>query len=215
MSRSTQQTDSETLVREAVEVIDRGGVVILPADTVYGLMGSIDHREAVERVYRIKQRPRHKPFGVFTHRDRLDEISRPNAAAREIAQAFWPGPTSLIVEKSARVPAWFSEKSSLLVLSARNGILAEVVARAKSPIFSSTCNLAGEVEATRVDQLEPFVDQVDFVGAVDGLDFIQKTSTIVNCLEDPPTVIRRGAVGVEILREVVPDLRVDTGALIQ
>lgn len=215
MNRLNKLTDPEALVREAVEVIDGGGVVILPADTVYGLMGSMDHRDAVERVYRIKQRPRHKPFGVFTNTERLDEVGVPNAAARQIAEAFWPGPASLIVEKSRRVPAWFSEEASLLVLSARNRILADIVARAKSPIFSSTCNVAGEAEAIQIDQLEPFVDHVDFVGAVEGMDFTRKTSTIINCLMDPPSVIRRGAVPIETVQRVVPDLQVDTGALIQ
>ena len=207
--------DPQTLVRRAVEVIDRGGVAILPADTVYGLMGSIDSREAVERVYRIKQRPRHKPFGVFTNQDRLDEVAVTNATARGIARRFWPGPTSLIVEKTDRVPDWFTEQSSLLVLSARNPVLAEIVARAKSPVFSTTCNMAGEAEATRIEQLAPFVDQVDLVGVIDGMEFTQKTSTIVNCLVDPPSVLRPGATDVDAIRGIVPRLRVDTSALIQ
>src|SRR5205085_6312307 len=89
----------------ALAAIARGGVVVIPTDTVYGLATRADNPAGIERIYELKGRPAEKPFqALVAGADALDELAEPTEAARRLANAFWPGPLTIIVTARAGAP---------------------------------------------------------------------------------------------------------------
>jgi len=93
------------MAEEIIAALERGGVVVIPTDTVYGLATRADNPAGIERIYDLKGRPADRPFQVLVAGvGALDELAEPSAAARKLAAAFWPGPLTIIVAASPRAP---------------------------------------------------------------------------------------------------------------
>ena len=212
-----QSEHRDNLIQRAVEIIENGGVVILPADTVYGIYGNALSEEAIERVYQIKGRKRGKPFGIVSTKSKVADVVELNPLSAELVERCWPAPISLIAPKNnATIPFFFSgAEAGLLVVSASNEVLAAIVERCRVPIFSTTCNLAGEDEARTPEDLDPFRPLVDLVIENDFFEFAGTPSTIVNTMGDQPIVIREGAYPVGQLMARIDGIKVDRNLLIQ
>jgi len=94
------QSPQEGIINEAAAVLQRGGLVIIPTETVYGIAANMLNQGALKRLYEIKQRPKDKPFSVH-----IEEKSKVENFAREIPPAayklmekFWPGPLTLVLK---------------------------------------------------------------------------------------------------------------------
>ncbi|WP_019505916.1 L-threonylcarbamoyladenylate synthase [Pleurocapsa sp. PCC 7319] len=207
--------EENKIIEKAVDVIKNRGVVILPADTVYGIFGGLFFPNAVERVYKIKGRERHKPFGICCTNTNVQDLSNLNPTARILMDHFWPGPLSIILNKKKVIPKLFTDNPTVLLLSPKNRILSEVVKRSSIPIFSTTCNFSGDEEITESRLLHPFKNLVDFIGTVDNFPFHLKVSTIVNCVQQPPKVVRCGAIEIQQIRNIIPTVEKDLDLLIR
>ncbi|OAD21260.1 Sua5/YciO/YrdC/YwlC family protein, partial [Candidatus Thiomargarita nelsonii] len=102
---------NEDGIRRAVNIVNNGGVVILPADTVYGFFCSAVRREAVERVYQSKQREKRKPFVIYTNKDKVSEVVELNEIAQHLINELWPKALSLILHKKAIIADWFTQNN--------------------------------------------------------------------------------------------------------
>lgn len=207
----------EKLINEAVRIIENGGVVILPADTVYGIFGNALNEQTIDRVYQIKGRKRGKPFGIVSSKTKVSGIVQMNAASTIVVNSCWPAAISLIAPKRTDViPAFFSgDEPGLLVVNAQNQVLSKIVEKCSVPIFSTTCNLAGETEAKTIEDLEPFRTKVDMVLENHYFDFKGRPSTIVNTMGEAPVLIREGAHSAVELGTQVKNLVINTSLLIQ
>lgn len=211
------QEKIEQLADQAVNIIENGGVVILPADTVYGIYGSAVNEDAINRVYAIKGRKRGKPFGIVSTKSKVTEVVELNDVSLSIIDNCWPAPISIIAQKKgSAIPEFFSgDEPGLLVVCAQNRLLAKVAENCRVPIFSTTCNLAGEDEAKTPSDLDPFRTLVDFVAENDFFEFEGNPSTIVNAMGERPTVIREGAYPTAKLEASIDGISVNTQMLIQ
>lgn len=208
--RTPKRPGLDGLINSASKIIAGGGVVVLPADTCYGIMGAATCREAWERAYAIKGRERHKPLGIVTTTGKLRQVAEPNATAESVVNALWPQPVSLIVRAAGSIPEWFTAPDrSLLVLTARNHILRGVAEACCEPIFTTTCNRSGEPEARAVAQLADVEREVDLVIADDTFAFDTQTTTTLDTLSFPPRIIRPGAVRDQDIAKLLPDVIID------
>ncbi len=91
----------EEVLREAAEIIHSGGLVIIPTETVYGIAANMLNRKAVERLARIKERPKDKPFSLHIYkRETVEEVgAQLSVVACKLMDAFWPGPLTLIFRR--------------------------------------------------------------------------------------------------------------------
>lgn len=210
-------TNKNEKITKAVEIIENGGVVILPADTVYGIYGNALDERSVERAFGIKGRKRSKPLGIVSSKNKISDVVELNDSTQDVINSCWPAPVSVIAPKKVgRIPEFFSGgEDGLLVVNAQNDILAEIVERTRVPIYSTTCNLAGEDEARTSEDLKPFQDLVDLVIENNSFEFAGTPSTIVNTMSEKPIVIREGSYPVDELISKVSDVSVDTKMLIQ
>lgn len=170
-------------IRKAVEVLKKDGLVIIPTDTVYGLACNADSSLAVERMYRLKQRARNKPFVIFVHDvDFLGELGiKVTPEIEELLCAFWPGAITFVFGKvAARIP---DHPIALAVLREFNG-----------PLAVTSANVSGRESPIDFSQIEPCI--LNGVGlAVDGGRCLcGGVSTIVDVSGVEPRILRDGAI---------------------
>lgn len=185
-------------VAEAVSVLAAGGVIGLPTETVYGLAADGLNPAAVARIFAIKGRPTAHPLILhLADASELDRYAREvPERARRLAAAFWPGPLTLILERSALVPdAVTGGRSTVALRVPGHPVALEVLRRFGGPLAAPSANRFGSVSpTTRAHVLADLGDDVPVVlegGACEvGLE-----STIVDLSRGAPRILRPGRVG--------------------
>lgn len=197
-------------IAEAAAVVSRGGLVAFPTETVYGLGADALDAGAVARVFAAKGRPAHDPVIVHV----LDAAGAARVAAAlppaalRLAAAFWPGPLTLVVPRGPAVPAIVAAGlDSVAIRAPAHPVARALIAAAGVPIAAPSANPFGRASPTTAAHVVADLgDRVDLV--LDGGPCpIGVESTVVDCLQDPPVVLRPGGVPIEALRVVEPGIR--------
>lgn len=190
----------------AAAVLRAGGLVAFPTETVYGLGASIAHADAVARVFEVKGRPVGHPLIVhLASADQLGSVAdSPGDMARELAAAFWPGPLTLVVRRTAAVPEVVTGgldtvgvrvPDHRLALDLLTGVGVGVAAPSANRFGRVSPTCAADVVADLGDLVEVVLDG--------GRCRVGVESTIVDVTGDSPVVLRPGGVSVDQLAAVL------------
>ncbi len=203
-------------VARAAEVLRNGGIVAIPTETVYGLAANALDPEAVAKIYEAKGRPSTNP--LIIHVTSLEDakqlaLSWP-IAAQNLAEAFWPGPLTVIVPKNPIVPDNATaglENVALRVPS--HPVMRAVIDAAGVPLAAPSANRSQAVSPTRAGHvLKSLGDKVDLIldaGTTQhGLE-----STVVDCTVVPPRILRPGPITHAELERVLGRVRTEEGSL--
>lgn len=181
---------------EAAELLKQGHLVVLPTDTLYGIGASAFNADAVARLYHVKQRPLHKGIPVLlADFSDLEKVVRhvPETAAAYIRR-FWPGPLTIILPKSAKLPVAISPNEGIAVRIPDNDMARALIRAAGGALAVTSANRSGQAPAQTADQA--LVELGGWVAAVldDGPSPMSVASTIVSCLGPHPKIVREGPV---------------------
>ncbi|HET8542277.1 MAG TPA: L-threonylcarbamoyladenylate synthase [Anaeromyxobacter sp.] len=148
---------TEARVREAADVLRRGGLVAYPTETFYGLGALARDAAAVERLARVKGRPDGKPLPLLAaDRAQAEEVALLGEAAARLAGAFWPGPLTLVLPARAGLPAAITAGTGTVGIRVPGGEIARALARlAGGAIVSTSANLSGEPPPAAAAELAP------------------------------------------------------------
>lgn len=194
----------------AATVLQRGGLVGIPTETVYGLAANAFDVAAVARVFEAKGRPTFDPLIVHLHdQAELPRVARAvPPAARELAGRFWPGPLTLVVPRQPAVPDLVtSGLDTVAVRIPEHPLARELIQRAGVPLAAPSANLFGRISPTTAahvaDQLGTRIDYI-----VDGGPCrVGVESTVVDCTgSGRPRLLRPGGVSLEELVAVIGPL---------
>ena len=194
----SETSPDSNVIRYAAEFISRGRVVGVPTDTFYGLAADPFNLRAVERVYEIKSRLRHKPLSLLIENvDQADEFARPLPDDFHLlARRFWPGPLTMIVPAASHLPLKVTANTGNVALRVPAAeIPLAVVRAAKIPITATSANLSGSVECTTAEEVRcQLEDRISLI--VDGGQSPRNiSSTIVHFREDGTwQILREGAI---------------------
>ena len=182
----------------AAAALAEGKLVAFPTETVYGLGANALDERAVARVYEAKGRPRFNPLIVHVA-ERADAMRLGifNNAAHALAEAFWPGPLTLVVPRAGNCPVSLLASAglgSLAIRMPRHDVARQLIATAGVPVVAPSANLSGRVSPTSAAHvLEGLAGRIDMV--LDGGPCeIGIESTVISCLEAQPQLLRLGAV---------------------
>lgn len=188
-------------------------VIAYPTETLYGFGGAVD-QESVQALIELKGRPRGKPFLLLIAGSAmLDRLGlHLTAGASSLAARHWPGALTLVLPGGERrVPAELrGPEGGVAVRWTPHKAVARLIDAYGDPITSTSANRPGTPPALAAQEIvEQWSDAVNS-GALMVLDGgtlqLSPPSTIVDCTTDPPRLIRRGAIGIDTLRESVPAL---------
>ena len=173
--------------RQAAEVLNRGGVVVIPTDTVYGLAARPDFEEAVDRLYTIKGREAKKPIALLASDvEAIGRFGYPiEGKARELAEKYWPGALTMVIGKEGfRIPDHAKTR--------------ELIAACGGVLRVTSANLSGRRPATDAPQaLRDVGLSADYV-VDDGVSPGGVPSTVVRVAADGSTeVLREGAISLK------------------
>lgn len=195
--RIYEENPNEREIRRVVDVLRGGGVIIYPTDTVYGIGCDITQAKAVERVARIKQIPVEKTNLSFICSDlsHLSDFTRPiSNQTFKLMKRCLPGPFTFILDANNNVPKYFKgKKKTVGIRVPDNRIITAIVRELGNPILSTSVHDDDEIiEYTTDPELihEKFGDLVDLV--VDGGFGGNLASTVVDCTNDVPEIVRQG-----------------------
>lgn len=203
-------------IQEAADLIRSGGLVAFPTETVYGLGGNALDAGAAEKIYAAKGRPSDNP--LIVHVSCMEEIfplvAEIPEKGRRLAEAFWPGPMTMIFRKSDRVP----EKTTggldtVAIRMPSDPVAGELIRRAGVPIAAPSANVSGRPSCTTAahvwQDLQGKIPMILDGGPVG----IGVESTIVDVTGEIPMLLRPGAITMEMLREIVGQVDVDPAVI--
>jgi L-threonylcarbamoyladenylate synthase len=196
-------------VERAITILKQGGTIACPTDTVYGVVAAINIEPAVERIYRIKGRPRSQALPILlADKSQMADVAKivPLVAWR-LADKFWPGALTLVLLKSESVPDIVTGGGKTVAVRMANHPMPIAIIRGLGvPIASTSANLSGHPSALTAEEVRTQIgDRVDMI--IDGgrcPGGIE--STIVDLSSQTPLILRRGAISPKEIEQVCPNL---------
>ena len=198
--------DPDSIAR-AADCLRRGGLVAFPTETVYGLGAHALDPAAVQRLFEAKGRPANDP--LIVHIPSFDQIAALTrhvpADARALADRFWPGPLTLVLERSGRVPDEVTAGLETVAIRIPSHPVARALLLAAGlPVAAPSANLFSRPSPTRAAHvLEDLDGRIDMV-LDGGVTEVGLESTVLDLAHGTPTVLRPGAITLDLLRTVVP-----------
>lgn len=210
------QNEAAEIIQTAAKILQEGGLVAFPTETVYGLGGNGLDSEACKKIYIAKGRPSDNPLILhISEFEELNPIVREiSPAAQKLMDAFWPGPLTMVFPKSEIVPAQATGGLDTVAVRFPNHPVARAIIRAAGlPIAAPSANSSGKPSPTRASHVEfdlnGKIEMIVDGGAAEwGLE-----STIVDVSGEVPMILRPGAVTKEMMEEVVGKVEIDPAIL--
>lgn len=198
----------QEVAAKAAEILQNGGLVSVPTETVYGLMGNAFSDEVSEKIFEAKGRPSDNPFIVhICDLVMLQSVVReiPESAV-QLARRFWPGPLTMIMYKNGSI----SDKATcgldtVAVRMPSNPVALAVIQASGLPLSGPSSNLSGRPSPTSaahvIDDLNGRIPLI-----IDGGPCtVGVESTVISLVGDVPTILRPGIISLEEIREILPD----------
>lgn len=203
---------TEESIEQAVAIIQNGGVVGLPTETVYGLGANAFDSSAVEKIFEAKGRPKDNP--MIVHVSSIDEVyplvKEFPEKARKLAEKYWPGPLTIIMPKSDKVPARTSGNlDTVAVRMPSHPVMRKVIERSGCPIAAPSANLSGSPSPTNAKYVFDDMDgRIELI--LDGGECeVGLESTVITLATEKPRLLRPGGITPEQLEEVLGEIVID------
>ena len=201
-------------LNKARYILKSGGLVALPTETVYGLAADMFNQEAFKSIFLVKKRPFSKALTVH-----VSEFSQVRILANSLCidaenliRKFWPGPLTVIVRASSKVPEYVTSGTGYIgIRFPKHETFKNVADRVGNPLVVTSANRSGGLSATKFEQVfEEFNGKVDAIfkeqkDTVQGLE-----STIVSFKEEVPKILRLGSVPYEKIKSVISKVKIET-----
>jgi len=183
-------------IEKGVKILRKGGVIAFPTDTVYGLGADAFNPTAVERIYEIKDRPKHRQLPLLVADvERLATLAEPiPEIAWFLARQFWPGGLTLVLPKTDSLPAYLASGSTIAVRVPNHPVCLALIQHLGNPIIGTSANISGQPAALTAEEVgQQLGGKIDFIingGKCPG----GKESTVVDITRESPIILRQGII---------------------
>ena len=220
MDTIIKKIEENNIDREAIkiasDILQRGGLVAIPTETVYGLAGDALSKEAAGKIYSAKGRPSDNP--LIVHISKIEDLyvvaEEVTDNALILAKAFWPGPLTMVLKKSDKVPK--STTGGLDTVAIRmpsHKVALEVIDKSGVYLAAPSANTSGRPSPTKashvIDDLSGKIDMIIDGGTVG----IGIESTIVDLTSDIPTILRPGYITQKMIEDAIGKTEIDKAIL--
>jgi tRNA threonylcarbamoyl adenosine modification protein (Sua5/YciO/YrdC/YwlC family) len=197
------------LVSYVAERIRAGNVLGMPTDTFYGLAADPFNLRAVEHIYDVKSRSKHKPLSLLIESvDQAEELTRPlSEDFYKLARKFWPGPLTMIVKAASRLPLKVTANTGNVALRVPAANIPLAVVRAAGlPVTATSANISGAAECTTAEGVREQLGKL-IPCIVDGGPAPRSVASTIVDLTDPAgwRVLREGAISTQEITEALAE----------
>lgn len=187
-------------VERICNVLESGGLVITPTDTVYGVMGDALNDDVIKKVFEVKKRPYSKPLILLM--DSIEMVCKYVSDISDIEEYvmnnFWPGLVTIILKKNDKVSNLITGgQNTVAIRIPDNHDLLEVIRRLGRPVISSSANITGSEVITNISMIEDELrNKIDYIE--DGGEIVSLSSTIIEFIDNELVVLRDGVLADKI-----------------
>ena len=187
--------------------LEKGGAVILPTETVYGLFAKALDEKAVDHVYQLKRCPRDKALNlnVASIDDILYFSKHQPAYLKNLVDAFLPGPLTIILEANDRVPYWVNSDLATVGFRMPSHPVTLDLIREFGPLIGPSANISGHASGVSFKEILKDFDQ-EVLGLEDDSFLTGKDSTILDLSGDKVKILRQGAITREDILTKIPEI---------
>ena len=186
-------------IKKICDVVESGGLVITPTDTVYGIMGDALNEDVIKKIFEVKKRPFSKPLLLLMDSIEMVEqyTDKISEKERKVIEKFWPGLVTIILKKNNKISDLITAGNDTVgIRIPDNKELLEIIRKLNRPIVSTSANITGTEVITSTKLLEKdLIDNIAYIE--DGGDIISESSTIIK-IDDRLNVLREGKLSDEI-----------------
>ena len=184
-------------LKEISEIIKKGGIVVFPTETVYGIGTNGLNKEAISKLYEVKKRPTTKPISLLVSSINMVDMVAQDITDMEykLMEKFFPGPLTIILKKKSIVPDNLTNNTDTIGIRMPDNIIArKLIEYANVPIATPSANISGKPSGTNINTImNDFKDKVDYY--IDGgKSKIGIGSTIVKIENGYPLILREGSI---------------------
>ena len=203
-------------ISRAAEILENGGIVAIPTETVYGLAASAYDEIAIKKVFEAKGRPQDNPLIVhIANMETLFEIACdiPETAIK-CAERFWPGPLTMVLPKTGKTAECVSAGlDTVAVRMPSHKVALDIIKKSGLALAAPSANTSGSPSPTTALHV-----QKDLDSKIDAIVFSSECavgveSTVISFACNPPRLLRPGAVTAEQLKEIIPNIIIDKAVL--
>ncbi len=197
-------------IRKAANIIRDGGVVAFPTETVYGLGCDTFNERAASEVYRMKRRPNSNP--LISHVLDVPMAKRVvigwDVRCQKLAEAFWPGPITLVLPRRAEVaPSSIGGRSTVAVRSPSHPVARQLLEAAGTPISAPSANRSGRLSPTRAEHVaEELSDEPELMILDGGPCVVGLESTVLDLSRARPIILRPGSITSEMMKPIIGEV---------
>ncbi len=204
--RVDEEKASIDALKPAIEAVRRGGVVVFPTETVYGVGADAFNRRAVRKIFEVKGRPADNPLIVHVcSMEQVENVAREiSDDAKKLMDAFWPGPLTVVLPKREEVPAEVTAGlDTVAVRMPSHRVALKLIEGCETPIAAPSANIAGKPSGTKAEHvMQDFYGKVDVI--IDSGDTpLGLESTVVKIEKDRVVVLRPGFITPEDIESVI------------
>ena len=193
-------------IEEAKKRLFRGELVIFPTETVYGIGANANNQKSIELIYKTKNRPINNP--LICHFANIEEIEKNftlNDKDYELANTFWPGPLTLILEKNnySKISSFVSNnKIDVGCRIPNNDIAQSLLSILDFPIAAPSANIATKTSVTSINDLDKDLKEIFYIDG--GTSVLGLESTVIKTTNDGCNVLRLGSLTIEEIKNKFP-----------
>jgi L-threonylcarbamoyladenylate synthase len=201
----------EEKLENAGKCIRNGGIVVFPTETVYGLGANSLDSNAVLKIFEAKGRPQDNPLIIHVSNFSIEKyVKKIPDIARKLMEKFWPGPLTIIMEKTDLVSSTTSAGLNTIgVRMPSNKIALKLIEYSGVPIAAPSANISGRPSPTNIQRcIEDLDGKIEYIIGGEECN-VGVESTIIDCTVEPPCVLRPGGITLEMLREFDENIYID------
>lgn len=180
---------------DIIKTLKDGKLVIMPTDTIYGIIGDATNEDVINKVYEVKERPHDKPLLILVSNFSMlhELVTEIPKETEKIIKKFWPGPLTILFKKSSKVSDTLTANSSLVAIRMPNDKrLLNIMNRLNRPLISTSANISSHNAITNPNQLEEKMkEKIDLI--VDEGTVNNEASTLITIVNGKIEILREGS----------------------
>ena len=195
------------MMEKIKQELEKGGAVVLPTETVYGLFAKALDEKAVNHVYQLKRRPRDKALNlnVASLADILNFSKNQPPYLPQLVEKFLPGPLTIILKANDKVPDWVNSDLTTVGFRMPNHPVPLELIREFGPLIGPSANISGQASGVTFNEILKDFDQ-EVLGVEDDAYLTGKDSTILDLSSDKVKILRQGAITREDILAKIPEI---------